>query len=419
MINIEVIAIGNEVLSGFTVNSNAAFISQQLIKQGWHVSRHTALPDTYDALLQGLNEALHRSSIVITTGGLGPTGDDITRQVAADLAGTSMRYDAAWAEELRRRYSNTLSTLDDQATIPASAVVLPNSYGTAPGLFMQVQGRSLFILPGVPAEMGPLFIHSVMPHLKDLLGTAPRTARRILHFFKLRESDVDVHLQTLQRQGIIGDYGIYPALGLLTVHLIANKTEEGQTKLDEAYAHLQKLFSENFFSSPKNTLEDAIQQILCQSNATLSIAESCTGGALAAKFTAIPGASKYFLGSVVAYSNEVKCQLLHIDKKTLEAQGAVSEAIAKEMAQNTLKIFHSDYALAVTGIAGPSGATPDKPIGTVWCAIACRDQPSQVWLETLRGDRSMVVERAIQAILGSFYQFLVRRNSLCLPSKLS
>lgn len=399
---IEIVAIGNEVLGGFTVNSNATFISQALFKQGYRVTRHTVLPDYATDLRNGLAEALERNAVVICTGGLGPTCDDITRQIAAELFESDFRYDQALACELKKRYGNASVALDDQATVPSKATIIKNLLGTAPGLIFRSEKAILILLPGVPVEMRAMML-DVLTYLQATVPLVKKTLCKTLHFFGLSEALVDPFLRKLQAKYPLVELGIYPSQGLLAVHLTLEASDEAyaDVQLQAIYDELAKQFSANFFESPQGRIEEAVQNKFLKEKCTLSVAESCTGGAIAARLTSLAGSSQYFLGSMVTYSNALKENLLAVPENLLQEQGAVSSEVIIAMWQGVLNLTGSDYAIAASGIAGPTGGTEDKPVGTVWCASGRRGSNPSVWKLQLRGNREMIIERTVNALLSS------------------
>lgn len=403
--SIEVISIGNEILNGTIVNSNAAFISSRLFQEGIEVKRHTVLSDDPVLLKEGLKEALSRSSIVLTTGGLGPTCDDLTRQVAAELFHSDFQLNEELLADLKKRYGANFPTLIDQATIPIKAKPLKNLLGTAPG-FLFEENQSLILMPGVPHEMKAMLEEEVIPFIKQKMR-GKKIFRKSLYFFHLFEAQVDPTLRQLQEKYPHISYGIYPSLGTLRVHVSvsAQTDEEANQVLEPVVVVLKKQFHNNLFESPTGKLDDAIHHLLIEKKKTLSIAESCTGGALSARFTRHPGASQYFLGGMVAYANAFKEELLHVSKADLEKEGAVSDAVVKQMAEQIKQMTRSDIAISVSGIAGPTGGSEQKPVGTVFYAIAT-DTETQVWKLQALGTREMVIERSINEILGNLYKLV-------------
>ena len=405
-VKVEVVAIGNELLSGTTVNSNAAFISHLLLEKGYQVVRHTVLPDQPAQLHAGLQEALKRSHLVITTGGLGPTCDDITRKIAAELFQSDFHLDEEIAAELRTRICNQPDSVIDQATVPSKAKVLKNKIGTAPGLIFSDETSTLILLPGVPHEMKALFTEQVIPYLAAALPLKIKRFARHLNLFSLPEIAVDGSLRELEIHYPGVEFGIYPGLGLLNIHLVtmAESEEKADLVLNPPFQILRTRFKPYLFESPSGRLENAVHEKLIEKKATLSLAESCTGGAVASRLAQLPGASKYLLGSIVAYSNLLKSSLLSVPDSLLLQAGAVSPEVVASMLEGLFARTGSDYGIAVTGIAGPDGGTPEKPVGTVWCAVGQRGKKPKVWKLMAYGTRPMVIEKSVNALLGELYQ---------------
>lgn len=409
---IEIIAIGNEVVTGFTSNTNAAYISQALFREGIQVSRHSTLPDESTTLRQGLLEALQRSDVVIATGGLGPTCDDLTREIAAEIFNSDFYFDEGIANSLRQRYGESFPTIQDQATIPTKAHPLPNSAGTAPGLVFRQENRILILLPGVPPEMQTMFSEQVLPYIKEAFAGKKRVFLKQLHFFQLPrgEASIDPLLRKLKEEHPDVYFGIYPSQGTVQVHLNveANNEKEAERYLVKPYEAILKQFGNYAFESSTGKLENAVHEWFIKENFSLSIAESCTGGSLSSKLTRIPGASKYFLGSVVAYSNELKTNLLGVSPVVLEKHGAVSRETVFGLLQGVLEKTGSDFAVAVTGIAGPSGGTPDKPVGTIWGAVGHKNAEPHIWSFFLRGNRDMIIDRAVNTLYMELLKYCFR-----------
>lgn len=411
--NIEYIAIASEVLSGNTVNTNAAFIGKFLKQSGFALQRQLVIPDNIEEMKTCLKEAFSRSDVILTTGGLGPTVDDLSRQVAAEYFHSHFHYDTHLAEDLKKRFGMQLLSLKDQATVPDKAELIPNPNGTAPGFIFSEEGKLLIMMPGVPQEMEPMLIDHVLPYLKKHFPTAHGLHSESLHFYNLFESMVDPLLRELYQQYPHVEFGIYPALGLLHVQLSGPSTEVKDCKQKIAEA-----FSGHLYEGAK-TIEESIYTLFSENNLTLACAESCTGGALASRLTKIPGVSKIFLGSVVAYSNEAKHSILGVTENALNSHGAVSPEVAREMVIGALRLYNSDYALAVTGILGPSGGTPQKPVGTIWCAMAKRGQEPRTWLLQGKGSREMMVERSVNGLLGELYAFVNAKENRSAHHKLT
>lgn len=374
--NIEIMTIGNEVLSGHTINTNAAFIAQELFKEGYKLSRETTILDDENEISHEIHAALERSEVVIATGGLGPTLDDISGQVA-------------------------------EKTLKAAPELIPNHLGTAPGLMFYQGSRILVMLPGVPHEMKPMLLDSVIPHIKKKYPLKERPFRQILSFTRLFESAVDPILRELKEKYPELEFGIYPALGLLQVHIyaFADDEEKANQMTQPAVEKLKEQFRANIYESESGSIQEAIHSLFIKKGWTLSAAESCTGGSVASHLTQISGASKYFLGSVVSYANEAKINILGVSPKTIEQHGAVSQEVAIEMVLGASRIFNSEYSIAVTGVAGPTGGTEKKPVGTVWFAIHRRGKEPQAWKVQGRGTRGMIITFSMNEILGKLYHY--------------
>lgn len=367
MKGIEILAIGNEVLAGLTVNSNASWLAKRLFDEAFPVMDHLVLPDREDILLERLKESVEKADFVIATGGLGPTLDDITVDIAKKLFG--------------------------------EPELIPNTVGSAPGLLYD----KIVFLPGVPLEMKEMFTLSVLPHLKKKFSKTERKVRERINLCLLPERAVDPELRRLHALYPEVDFGIYPQAGVLNVTLTATD----KSLIEAPLQALKEKFKANLFESSTGKIDEAVFQLLLKKGKTLSVAESMTGGTVARRLTLNPGVSQVFLGGVVAYSNASKTQLLQVDKKIIEEKGAVSEEVAKGMAEGVLKAFDSDFSLSITGVAGPGGGTPDKPIGMAWCALANKKGPTQSWqIKGWTSSRSMIMEYGTLNLLSHLYLYL-------------
>lgn len=390
-----IIAIGDEVLSGAIVNRNAAWLSRQLLQLGWEVDRHVVIPDQRAVIQQQVAASIADYPLVIATGGLGPTYDDLTRDAVAELLHTPLKRHEAVADDLRHRYGEALISLEQQALVPEKAIVLRNRVGTAPGLLFPTEKGCVVLLPGVPFEMRTIFEEELIPYLcRHFVGqTKPTT---LVSLFKLPESAVDPFLRTLDVE-----CGIYPALGLLQVRL----SDPDPFKLEKARERFVSQFRDHLYE-PTGPIELAVQKQLEKRGETVAVAESCTGGAVAARFTRLPGISQVFLGGVVTYSNRLKEELLGVT--SISAYGSVSRETVAQMAWGLEELMDADWALAVTGIAGPTGGTAEKPIGTVWCALKKRGSDPRVWPLLAHGSREMIIERSVNDLLATLYSQLVK-----------
>lgn len=365
---IEILAIAEEILKGYTINTNASFLSKELQRRGYFVTRHTVLPDISEVMEEGFHEALKRSDVVITTGGLGPTSDDLTKRVLARIFSSPLEFNEEIAEDLKKRYEK-LPSIEEQSTVPTKAHLLKNRVGSAPGFAFSEKGKTLIALPGVPREMEDMFLKEAAPYVEKHHPLREKIFVEEIYFALLSEIPVDrfIASELDPKHGI--EVGIYPSLGVLHV------TFSGKDKamLLSIKEKVKKEFHSHFFESSSGLLEESVHKLFISKKKTLALAESCTGGAIAKRLTALPGSSEYFLGSVVSYSNEMKESLLQVDPKTLKEKGAVSLETVSQMVKSLFNTTSCDYALAVSGIAGPTGGSNEKPVGTIYIALGERN----------------------------------------------
>lgn len=405
---IELISIGDELLKGNTLNTNATFLSRQLSQNGYLISQQTTLSDQSEWLKTGLKEALHRSDLVIATGGLGPTLDDRTRAVAAELFLSPFQFDQMVADDIKQRFGKALVSLEDQATIPSKAIPLLNRLGTAPGLFFKEEEQALILLPGVPKEMESMFLEHVLPLLQKEWPLKDRKKQSTQLFFCLvYESVLDPHLRELSKRYPAVEVGIYPDHG--TLQVVLQSSDQGQC--DAFENELNRRFFQYRYHSLSGKLEEAIQNWFIQHKSTLALAESCTGGMLSMLMTSLSGSSKYFLGSFVTYSDRLKQQLLGVSKETIDVHGAVSEETVREMLAGVFEKTSADFAIAVSGIAGPTGGTEGKPVGTIYAAIGQRGKPPDVGTFKAFGNRKMIILLTSQWLLGALWRKVIHQVS--------
>lgn len=403
---IEIVAIGTELLKGAIVNTNSTEIAKALVSVGYRTLRQTVLPDERKLLEEGLKEALQRSGIVIATGGLGPTCDDVTRQAAAALFSSDFAFNEAIAEELKRRYGNASAGIADQASVPVKAKILPNPIGTACGLVFSEGASTLILIPGVPKEMRAMLHEQVLAYLVKAFPPPPPLESRSSHFFGLSESSVDPFLRELEAAYPDIEFGIYPSHGVLAVSATEKRHDDKNGgRLRVALDKLKGHFPLNYFGANGERLEDLLQHRFIDKGWTLATAESCTGGAIASRLTKVPGASNYFAGGVVAYTNELKERVLNVPGDVIRRFGAVSEETVKAMAEGVLALSGANFAISVSGVAGPTGGSDDKPVGTVWIGIAGRGRPTAAFKIRGFGNREMVIETAVNLALGHLLKF--------------
>jgi nicotinamide-nucleotide amidase len=382
-VHIELINTGSELLLGRVLNTHQQWICRRLADLGFVVACQIAVPDTAQAIQEAVWEALSRADLVIITGGLGPTSDDLTRELIAQLLGKKLLLDEKVVSHIKQFFAARKRPMpannEVQAMVPEDAIVLWNSNGTAPGLAMEVKPNSfradgkiswLVMLPGPPRELRPMFDEAVVPLLQREFPP-PSFVCRTLRTSGLGESAVQEKIQAplaaLVATGL--EVGYCARVGQVDVRLTASGADAAQIAR-EAEMIVKKILDAQIYGYDDEILEAVVVRLLAAQKKTLALAESCTGGGIANRITNVPGASAVFLGGVVSYANSAKEKFLGVRSETLRQHGAVSEALAREMAEGARQKFGADYSLAVTGIAGPGGGTPGKPVGTVFIALA-------------------------------------------------
>ena len=373
---LEVVNTGTELLLGKVVNTHAAYFGQELFKLGLRVQRQTTIPDG-DEIRTVLTEAFPRCDVILITGGLGPTSDDITREVVAEMLGRALHLDegilATIHEMFRVRKLGQNLLNDRQAMVPEGAVVLENPNGTAPGLHLPADEKSdsphLFLLPGPPRELKPMFANLVFPALAKLLGEdAPLPAWRNFRIYGVGESGLATVLDPLLGGRSDLELGYCARLGEVDLRLIG-----AEAAVEEASVIVRREFSKDIVVESEAAIEEVVVGLLAERGETVATAESCTGGLIASTITDVPGSSAVFHRGYVTYANEVKSALLGVPSDLIEVHGAVSDEVVRAMALGCLAASGADHALAVSGIAGPTGGSTDKPVGTVHVAIASRE----------------------------------------------
>ncbi|MFQ5737978.1 MAG: competence/damage-inducible protein A [Acidobacteriota bacterium] len=390
----EIIAVGTELLTSSRIETNSLFLAGKLNELGILVSRKVVVGDWPERIAAALRAAMGSSQIVMFTGGLGPTSDDITREVVAETLSRTLRLDSTVVEDLETRYHRFGFKMTDnnlrQAMVPAGAQVLKNGKGTAPGLFLKEGEVLIFLLPGPPRELRPMTEEQVIPLIRKHKRSSPRPFRR-LRVASLAESHVDSRVEPLYRAYPQIETTILSSPGVVDLFFSWRGQDDGPAKqqLDELDNRVRQELGVSIFSDQDEALEGALGRILRQKNLTLATAESCTGGLVSKLITDVPGSSDYFLGGVVGYSNGVKNRLLGVDQSSLDGCGAVSREVAIEMAAGACREVGADLGLSITGIAGPDGGTRDKPVGTVFFGLFDRGR-AQVKQRQMPGDRETI-----------------------------
>lgn len=392
-----IIAIGDEVLSGMTLNRNSQLIALALTNRGWAVSEQLVVPDDPQIIEQVLRQRLLRGATVFAIGGLGPTLDDYTRNVVASLFRRPLVFSQKIFDSICLRFGTTCSTAYDQSMQPRGVVLFENLSGTAPGMLLEdndlFDGARLFVLPGPTLEMENIFYNQVIPSFFPTL----KTSSRVFKIYGLLESDIDPILRRIQDDLPQTKIGIYPAYDTVTVLFSLQDQTLGKT-LDQAEEVLRKSLPNAVFLDPTISIEEQVFRNLTRHSWTLAMAESCTGGALSSRLTGVSGVSSVFAGGIVAYQNSVKESFLDVSPAVLVEHGPVCEAITEQMAQAALIKFHADVAVATSGYFGPSGGSKEAPIGTVCYTI---HTPKSVYTQTRHfvGSRDVVCEKVVQAVL--------------------
>ena len=395
----EIITIGDEILIGQIVDTNSAWLGEKLNAAGIRIHRITSVSDTARHIEQAVGEALKRSDVVICTGGLGPTKDDITKHTLARMFGMALVRDEAVYEQVRRmtelRHIDFNELNQAQALVPEGCVVLPNRCGTAPGMWFERDGHVVVSLPGVPFEMEHLMEDEVMPRLKTRFALR-QIVHRTMITAGLPESMLAKRIEAWENA--LPPYlklAYLPNPGAVRLRLSAYEVEgESVSKeIERQFEALRKIIPHNIIGYETATMQELVHKLLTERGLTLATAESCTGGSIAARFTAMPGASAYFLCGVVSYSNASKHDILGVAPEVIARHGAVSEEVARRMAEGARRISGADCAIATTGIAGPAGGSAEKPVGTVWIAVATPHRTTAI-LKQCGSDRGQIIDRA-------------------------
>jgi nicotinamide-nucleotide amidase len=407
-VNAELITIGDEILLGKIVNTHTAYIGDRLARIGVRLARQITVPDEKEVLRDVLAESLDRCNLVITTGGLGPTMDDTTKAVLAEVFNTKLVRDQTILDDLRQRYGEDLpEVVLTQADIPESTLVIPNSVGTAPGFIFEKGKKRLIALPGPPNELKPMFESVVLPDLeseKEGGVFVQKTFRTI----GIREATIEEQIGKLL-QAIPGlSYGLiaHPYQVDLRLFCTAPTRSDAESVLEQGEKVVEEKFGTSIFTRDDRSLEEVLGEMLRARNKTVAFAESCTGGLISKRITDVSGSSDYFEGAFVSYSNGWKKNLLSVSRDTLIEHGAVSEQTAREMAENVRQKAATDIGLSVTGIAGPTGGTKEKPVGLVYMALS-DGKSTESRKFNFRGDREWIRYRASQAALNMIREYLL------------
>lgn len=409
---VHLMTIGDEILIGQIIDTNSAWMAQQLNLQGIRISGGSSVGDVSTQIIRGLQLALEEADAVLITGGLGPTKDDITKKALAQFFGVGLRFHQDTFDRIKRmfeRFNLPLSASHrEQCYMPENAILLPNRMGTAPGMWFEYGHKVIVSMPGVPYEMQAIMSDEVIPRLKERFAIQPIAHRTIQ---TIGEGETTIADRIADIEDSLPPHiklAYLPNLGRVRLRLtgISNDKDKLDVELDQYTRRIQARIPEWIFGYGEDKIEAVIGQMLKERALYLGTAESCTGGYLSHLITSIPGSSAYYKGSVIAYSNQVKMNQLAVSPQTLEQYGAVSEQTVREMVAGLCSLLQVDLALAVSGIAGPDGGTPEKPVGTIWLAVGNKEQVYT--RKILAGkDRLKNIEIASVAALNLIRKFLL------------
>lgn len=406
----EIISVGTELLLGQIVNTNAQIISQELQKIGMDVYYHTVVGDNKNRLMEVFHTAWNRSEVIILTGGLGPTQDDLTKETIAEYLKLPLILDENSLKKIREYFQKRQREMPinnmKQAMLPKGATAIPNQKGTAPGVILEKGGKTVIMLPGPPFEMEPMLKDYVIPFLSK--KTSAVIFSRVLKFYGIGESTLEEKIKDLMENQVNPTIAPLAKMGEVTLRITAKagSTKEAMSLISPVESKIRQRVGEYLYAFDDEKIEDIVVRLLLEQNKTLAIAESCTGGLVSHKLTEVPGISKSLDRTIVSYSNRAKEEILFVKSETLEKYGAVSEQTAIEMAEGVKRISKTDIGLSITGIAGPTGGSSKKPVGLVYIAYA-DSLGCFVEKHFFSGNRSEIKERAANAAL-----HLLRKNLL-------
>ena len=408
----EIITIGDELLYGQIQDTNSSFIGESLTAEGIEVVFKTSVGDDINRITEAFDVARSRADVIIASGGLGPTQDDLTKKAVVKAFKRNLIFHQEILKQIeesfRKRGSPMPKINQNQALIPQGAKALSNLWGVAPGIFIEDDKTLFFAVPGVPAEMRWMVENEILPVLRE------RKPQHFILHLKLRTTGISESAMYEKIEKLIDPkedvkVAFLPGYLGVDVRLTAQSGEErqAQAKIDELDQKIREALGEYIYGTDKETLEEVVGRLLSEKKQTIAVAESCTGGLIGARFTNVPGSSGYFERGVVTYSNQAKTQLLNVPSQTIEKHGAVSEQVAILMAEGIRKLAKTDYGLSVTGVAGPTGGTPQKPVGLVFIGLA-HENDSFAQKFMFGEDRNTNRERAAQAALNLVRLFLTK-----------
>ena len=407
---IEIITTGDELMCGLTVDTNFRWAAEKLSAMGFDLKFHTTVGDDEEDLMQAFSNAENRAQVIIVSGGLGPTPDDLSAGVASTYFGVELELNHLALEMLEQNFRDRGRQLSEinkkQAYLPRGSKVLENFWGTAPGFQYERPASVFFFLPGVPKEFRSMIDKYVIPELNSRSIDRPNVRTMLVKTFGLRESEVAEKIQGIGRDGIyVGYRAHFPEIHL-RISAQADSDEEARDLLNWIEREIWKRIGDYVFSTKGEELEQVVGEILRQKRLTLALAESCTGGLLADRITNVPGSSEYFEMGVVTYSNESKVDVLGVDKILIESKGAVSAEVVQSMAEGVRKLANTGLGVGISGIAGPTGGSSEKPVGTVFIGISCKNKGTFSHGYQFRGTREEIKIISSEAALDLIRKFI-------------
>jgi nicotinamide-nucleotide amidase len=413
MASISIITIGDELLIGQTIDTNSAWMAQELGKAGFLIKRRVAVGDASEEITKAMNEESIHSDIILITGGLGPTGDDITKPLLCKYFGSTIVINEAALENVKYLFEQVFKReLTErnikQAEVPDNCTVIQNKRGTAPGMLFEKDGKIFVSMPGVPHEMQGMMNSDVIPYLQQHFKTAS-VIHRTMVTFGIGESaiaDKIVDFENNLPSNIKLAY--LPNYGMVRLRL-SQADDNGEEIINKQFNNLQELLREFMVTNLDEPMEAVLGKLLNQKEKTISTAESCTGGLIAHTLTTLPGASVFFMGSIISYSNDIKINQLNVEEAVLNTEGAVSEQVVLQMQKAVIKKLGTDYALAVSGIMGPNGGTETKPVGTVWIAVGNKERQIAQKFH-FRFDRKKNTELTVVNALNLMRKFILEED---------
>ncbi len=405
-IKAEIIVVGDEIVTGEVVDTNSNFIAKRFQDIGIEVTRITTVGDVRDEIQEAFRRAMEKNDIIISTGGLGPTLDDHTKEAVADILKKRLVIDDSILLKLKKRFEDQGVAMPGlatkQALVPKGATIIENPVGMAPGIIISVNKKSIIMLPAVPEELKRMFEDSVIPYIEGKYSLPP-IQRAVIRTTNLLETEIQDRLSKVMKKARNVSFSFHPTITGVDIRLHL----EGKRGLKKVVKEVESYLAPNVYATDEKEIEEVIGEILKKKGMSLSVAESCTGGLVQDRITNVPGSSEYFKGGIVAYSNELKIRLCGVKEETIKKYGAVSEEVAKELAVGVRERYSTDVGISITGIAGPSGGTKEKPVGLVYMGVADKED-TVVEKKIFKGTRRMIKEQAAVATLDLLRRFILQ-----------